>query len=264
MEKKCLACGLPLVRKEKERKEDNWEFKRRRYCNRICAATGAKKPTYLSCLHCGKRWLAMINKNQQFCERNCYIAHTRMINSLIKECRVCGTELILGVNVNISHVTRGQKICEPCEKLRKQQYHIANRDYILQRNRVFRKKNKIMLQQRRLLTGVRLHCKKNGIPFNPTYPNITNQDALALLIFQGNKCYVCGLLADKQKRHMSLDHNHITGDIRGYACNNCNITIISVLEQMARDGLLVPSNGRYYDAIYNPPMKRMMEQAIAS
>ena len=39
---------------------------------------------------------------------------------------------------------------------------------------------------------------------------------------QEGKCAICGLHQSNQKRGMSVDHDHKTGQIRGLLCNNCN------------------------------------------
>ena len=37
---------------------------------------------------------------------------------------------------------------------------------------------------------------------------------------QGGVCYICGNPPGKKK--LAVDHNHVTGKIRGLLCNNCN------------------------------------------
>jgi hypothetical protein len=41
---------------------------------------------------------------------------------------------------------------------------------------------------------------------------------------QHNKCAICSKTEPGNKR-LSVDHNHITGEIRGLLCNNCNRAI---------------------------------------
>jgi len=49
---------------------------------------------------------------------------------------------------------------------------------------------------------------------------ITEEERQALLNFQNESCAIC-----KEKSILVVDHNHITGKIRGLLCNNCNIGI---------------------------------------
>lgn len=49
--------------------------------------------------------------------------------------------------------------------------------------------------------------------------NMTLEQYDNLVIFQSNKCAICD---QKEKNDLSVDHNHITGEIRGLLCQMCN------------------------------------------
>ena len=49
---------------------------------------------------------------------------------------------------------------------------------------------------------------------------ITLEDYNKLLTEQGNVCYICKTTPNSLA--LSVDHNHITGNIRGLLCSNCN------------------------------------------
>lgn len=40
---------------------------------------------------------------------------------------------------------------------------------------------------------------------------------------QNNKCAICGKVINEFTKDFAIDHNHITGEIRGLLCMNCNI-----------------------------------------
>ena len=52
---------------------------------------------------------------------------------------------------------------------------------------------------------------------------ITLDDYNRILKEQNNSCIVCGATPDKQRLH--VDHNHITGEVRGLLCQACNVSI---------------------------------------
>ncbi len=56
-------------------------------------------------------------------------------------------------------------------------------------------------------------CKRQGITLD-----IFN----TLLEKQNNKCAICGKDIGEFSRAFAIDHNHITGEIRGLLCHNCN------------------------------------------
>ena len=43
-----------------------------------------------------------------------------------------------------------------------------------------------------------------------------------LRVKQDGKCAICGVSERKLGKPLCLDHNHITGEVRGLLCNNCN------------------------------------------
>ena len=44
---------------------------------------------------------------------------------------------------------------------------------------------------------------------------------------QGNNCELCGVLFDRTavKQRSCYDHDHLTGNFRGWICNYCNLTL---------------------------------------
>ena len=51
---------------------------------------------------------------------------------------------------------------------------------------------------------------------------ITYSDFLYLKGQDHNKCAICGTPSCPSGRELSIDHNHITGQIRGILCMDCN------------------------------------------
>ena len=55
---------------------------------------------------------------------------------------------------------------------------------------------------------------------------VTEDEFAALVEAQGAVCAICGkpeeAREDKRKRSLNVDHDHITGAVRGLLCNRCN------------------------------------------
>lgn len=47
-----------------------------------------------------------------------------------------------------------------------------------------------------------------------------------LLEKQDHCCAICGKHADEEKRSLAVDHNHVTGEIRGLLCGYCNHRLV--------------------------------------
>jgi hypothetical protein len=66
---------------------------------------------------------------------------------------------------------------------------------------------------------------------------ISVKDYSRLLEHQDNKCFLCGLM-DFSREHgqrLSVDHDHVTGVVRGLLCNRCNV-FVGHIETMLRRG----------------------------
>jgi len=51
---------------------------------------------------------------------------------------------------------------------------------------------------------------------------ITAEMKQDLLKFQGSVCAICGSSTPQSKKTWAIDHNHVTKEIRGVLCNQCN------------------------------------------
>lgn len=63
--------------------------------------------------------------------------------------------------------------------------------------------------------------------FQRTY-GLTGEDHAALLAAQDGRCALCGLpdaevMRNGQPSALTVDHDHVTGEIRGLLCPSCNI-----------------------------------------
>lgn len=59
-------------------------------------------------------------------------------------------------------------------------------------------------------------CKRYGV---------TEQQYNDMLVYQNDKCAICHIHYSFFNKKLSIDHNHNNGIVRGLLCNNCNIAI---------------------------------------
>ena len=56
--------------------------------------------------------------------------------------------------------------------------------------------------------------------------NITEKNIKELYIKTKSRCQICGIAEeDTKKKSLCIDHNHLTGEIRGLLCDDCNVAI---------------------------------------
>jgi hypothetical protein len=67
---------------------------------------------------------------------------------------------------------------------------------------------------------------------------ISVEEYNGMLEEQNNKCEICGIHIEDYKnsskipRNFAVDHNHITGEVRGLLCSNCNTALGSFKENL--------------------------------
>ena len=66
--------------------------------------------------------------------------------------------------------------------------------------------------------------------------NLTLEEYDAKLKSQNGLCAICGsdTPLNSGHKHMYVDHNHVTGQVRGLLCNPCNTTIGAAKEDLER------------------------------
>lgn len=52
---------------------------------------------------------------------------------------------------------------------------------------------------------------------------ITEEQRAAMLAWQHGVCAICGVSPEQSK--LDVDHNHITGKVRGILCRSCNLAL---------------------------------------
>jgi hypothetical protein len=89
---------------------------------------------------------------------------------------------------------------------------------------------------------------------------LTPDEYRALFYAQGGKCYVCGRAKGKSRR-LGVDHNHLTGEVRGLVCTGslsamtCN-RLIAIFTR----AMLV----RAVEMLSDPPPARMVLAVMRS
>lgn len=55
--------------------------------------------------------------------------------------------------------------------------------------------------------------------------NITHKEYDAMWAAQGGCCKICGIHASELSRALEVDHDHVSGAIRGLLCRSCNAVL---------------------------------------
>jgi 5-methylcytosine-specific restriction endonuclease McrA len=132
------------------------------------------------------------------------LGYTYNVLPTMKVCTICktvkpfedfhtnGTVALRRYNKNIKYLN---SLCKDCANKKNKKYHTENR-------------TKITAQQ--LVSHRR---RKYGI---------TEEDYNNMILSQNNLCAICNKSSDKT---LHIDHDHITGKIRGLLCSSCNTGI---------------------------------------
>jgi hypothetical protein len=112
-------------------------------------------------------------------------------------CRVCGVELYVTVNWDISRCKTNSRVCKDC-----------NKDWGRKYTRDYRERNYKLEKERAWLA--------RGIVLS--FEEYTRKSET-----QGGKCAICGKAP--KVRPLVPDHNHTTNKVRDLLCTPCNTAI---------------------------------------
>ena len=113
------------------------------------------------------------------------------------------------------------------------EYYEANGDKERERNRKYYEAHKAERQEYRDVH--RAEKQEYNRKYNEAYPGagrncnlkrlygLSPEDYAALLAKQDGRCAICGGLLNSKTP--CVDHDHVTGEIRGLLCSSCNVAI---------------------------------------
>jgi len=105
------------------------------------------------------------------------------------------------------------------------QYYIDNKEIILAKQKIYRQNNKDLISKRKKLyvkrnyKRIKEYQREWHIKYNH---NITIEEYNRMFIKQEGKCMICNTHQNNLTKPLFIDHDHITGKIRGLLCGNCN------------------------------------------
>jgi hypothetical protein len=119
---------------------------------------------------------------------------------MTKHCKSCSTTK----PVSEFGLLRGKPrhICKECRKLESKNWYENNKDRKKELSRKYK------------------HVKKDR-DLQSTY-GIDLETYNRMLAQQNHKCKICHAHQDGLKRAMCVDHDHVTGKVRGLLCGTCN------------------------------------------
>lgn len=153
---------------------------------------------------------------------------------ICKKCKLSKDESEF--NVNKRYKDGLESACRECYQLYQKEYYHKNRDRILERERnsyqknpeikkkratEYRDKNYEEVVRKRKETYYKNPDKHREYYLKDTY-GITLKYYEEMLKAQGGCCGVCKKHHSTLQRNLCVDHNHVTGKIRGLLCDNCN------------------------------------------
>ena len=83
-------------------------------------------------------------------------------------------------------------------------------------------------------------CKKASLKYRLGWYKLTLREFVALLVRQNFKCAICPTELDypddpmlPNLKRMNIDHDHITGKVRGLLCRSCNMGLGSFKDNLS-------------------------------
>lgn len=135
-----------------------------------------------------------------------------------KHCSGCNTtKEITEFHIDNSEKDGYRHQCKVCRNAKQREYANNNRDLIKARNAAKAEQRKAYYQSPKgIESSRRAHLKRKY--------GITLEEYNEMSEKQNHVCDICGTEEMNNKNKvLCVDHNHISGEIRGLLCGNCNL-----------------------------------------
>jgi len=133
---------------------------------------------------------------------------------LRRKCRTCLLDKPIEMfSVNSQKLKTYQYSCKECSTLYAKQRYILNKEKIKLQQKLYYKNNK-----KSCLERSRRSVLKNSF-------NLSEDDLIKMKECSNYSCEICGQKEEELNRSLHIDHNHITGKVRGLLCFKCNSAI---------------------------------------
>jgi hypothetical protein len=143
-----------------------------------------------------------------------------------KKCIHCGVVKPLSAFYKAPGMRDGRRgDCIDCNKATKRLRHVLNREAYIAKARQWQRDN----PERHAAWAAEYRNRPErkramrDLYYRRTY-GLSADEVDAMLEAQGGGCAICGVLPDTLGR-LHLDHDHVSGEIRGLLCQSCNQAI---------------------------------------
>ncbi len=139
-----------------------------------------------------------------------------------KTCTKCRTNYPATRDYFYRHRGNLRPECKKCSGKRFRQWCLKNSEKRKEYHRKYRLKHKKQIQEHN-----NQYRQQNPDRLRNKAHNLAEGEYQQMLKQQNGVCAICGLIEtvkthEGKVRSLSIDHNHITGKIRGLLCNKCN------------------------------------------
>jgi hypothetical protein len=134
----------------------------------------------------------------------------------MKHCTKCGEQKpLLDFTKRKSSKDGLDLWCKSCKSTSHKNFLLKNKNYILINRKRAKKWNRENKERRQIIVQKNNYKKRYGLSVEQKQELINKQDS---------KCAIC--TNDLKDTHdVCVDHNHVTGAIRGILCRKCNLGI---------------------------------------
>jgi len=154
-----------------------------------------------------------------------------------KICSKCGIEKCLSeFHQDKSHIDKVSSSCKKCRtKFYQERYRKMNKKILRKKYKLFYKKYKKKILERSHNWYKNNHEKIHDYRLKKIY-NINIEQYNLLLKKQHYCCAICKKsiqqIKHKKVKKLGVDHNHLTGQVRGLLCHKCNSGLGSFEENL--------------------------------
>ncbi len=123
-----------------------------------------------------------------------------------------------------------RRVCKPCRVARSNEWYRDNKEWAGKLTREWKAEHSMQHKEYKRKWAEDNKERAQEQRWRRYGINCTTAQRRAMLVAQSGRCAICKRQESEFKHGLAVDHNHITGKVRGLLCATCNNGVVKTVE----------------------------------